>query len=196
MYYLNARYYTPDDSRFITKDTYRGELDQPDTQNLYMYCYGNPINNIDISGHTYKNIKTKTIKTKSYYKSDYAIFPIKESGKIQLYTDGGVFSDKVKIVIKNLNVKVLGNASKIRSLSLFVIVNYNKQIRLRNVTDISVYKLLTKYSGPKTKFANTTITSKTIYDKYSWRPHMYNIEFGIKIIDKHGHNANVAVFYH
>lgn len=196
LYYLNARYYTPDDSRFITKDTYRGELDQPDTQNLYMYCYGNPINNIDISGHTYKNIKTKTIKTKSYYKSDYAIFPIKESGKIQLYTDGGVFSDKVKIVIKNLNVKVLGNASKIRSLSLFVIVNYNKQIRLRNVTDISVYKLLTKYSGPKTKFANTTITSKTIYDKYSWRPHMYNIEFGIKIIDKHGHNANVAVFYH
>ncbi|MGI6501485.1 MAG: DNRLRE domain-containing protein [Anaerostipes sp.] len=52
-YYLNARYYNPEDGRFLTEDTYRGESNQPDTQNLYAYCAGNPVNYVDPSGHKY-----------------------------------------------------------------------------------------------------------------------------------------------
>ena len=51
LYYLNARYYNPEDGRFVTENTYRGETNEPDTQNLYVYCADNPVNYVDPSGH-------------------------------------------------------------------------------------------------------------------------------------------------
>ena len=51
LYYYNARYYEPENARFITQDTYRGEATQPDTLHLYAYCANNPINYVDPSGH-------------------------------------------------------------------------------------------------------------------------------------------------
>ena len=53
LYYLNARYYDPENGRFLTEDTYRGELKEPDTLHLYVYCKNNPINYVDPSGHAY-----------------------------------------------------------------------------------------------------------------------------------------------
>ena len=35
----------------MTEDTYRGETNEPDTQNLYVYCADNPVNYVDPSGH-------------------------------------------------------------------------------------------------------------------------------------------------
>ena len=51
LYYLNARYYNPEDGRFLTEDTYRGETNEPDTWHLYAYCANNPVNYTDPSGH-------------------------------------------------------------------------------------------------------------------------------------------------
>ncbi|MGL4484238.1 MAG: RHS repeat-associated core domain-containing protein, partial [Anaerovoracaceae bacterium] len=51
LYYLNARYYNPEDGRFITQDSYRGTNENVDTWNLYAYCANNPVNYIDPSGH-------------------------------------------------------------------------------------------------------------------------------------------------
>ena len=51
LYYLNARYYNPDDGVFFSQDTYRGEDTEPATWNLYGYCAGNPIKYVDPSGH-------------------------------------------------------------------------------------------------------------------------------------------------
>ena len=56
LYYLNARYYNPEDGRFLSEDTYRGETNEPDTQHLYAYCSNNPINYVDPSGHKKKLI--------------------------------------------------------------------------------------------------------------------------------------------
>ena len=53
LYYLNARYYDPENGRFLTEDTYRGEVNDPDTLHLYAYCKNNPINYVDPSGHKY-----------------------------------------------------------------------------------------------------------------------------------------------
>jgi len=52
LYYLNARYYNPEDARFITQDTYRGEVNNPSSLHLYAYCANDPINYIDPSGHS------------------------------------------------------------------------------------------------------------------------------------------------
>mgnify|MGYP003029214393 CR=1 FL=1 len=51
LYYLNARYYDPEDGRFMTEDSYRGEIMNPETGHLYVYCANNPVNYVDPSGH-------------------------------------------------------------------------------------------------------------------------------------------------
>ena len=55
LYYLNARYYDPEDGRFMTEDSYRGEIMNPETGHLYVYCANNPVNYVDPSGHLFGN---------------------------------------------------------------------------------------------------------------------------------------------
>ena len=58
LYYLNSRYYDPNDGRFITQDTYRGDEKNPNTLHLYLYCNNNPINYTDKSGNSMTGILT------------------------------------------------------------------------------------------------------------------------------------------
>ena len=52
LYYMNARYYDASTGRFITMDSYVGNLAEPWPWHLYAYCEGDPVNKIDPSGHT------------------------------------------------------------------------------------------------------------------------------------------------
>jgi len=49
--YLRARYYSPEMMRFIQQDTVFGEIENPLSLNLYIYCYDNPIKFTDPTGH-------------------------------------------------------------------------------------------------------------------------------------------------
>ncbi|MEO3943964.1 RHS repeat-associated core domain-containing protein [Gorillibacterium sp. CAU 1737] len=51
LYYLRARYYNPYIGRFITKDSYWGEDNNPLSLNLYTYSHNDPIRFIDPTGH-------------------------------------------------------------------------------------------------------------------------------------------------
>lgn len=51
LYYLRARYYDPVIARFITKDSYEGDISNPLSINNYTYCHNNPIIYIDPTGH-------------------------------------------------------------------------------------------------------------------------------------------------
>lgn len=51
LYYLSARYYDPEDGRFLSRDSYRGNATNSMTWHLYAYCANNPINYEDPSGH-------------------------------------------------------------------------------------------------------------------------------------------------
>lgn len=62
LYYLNARYYDPKIARFITEDSYRGEINDPLTLNLYTYCANNPIRYYDPSGHAFTEWDNKNVK--------------------------------------------------------------------------------------------------------------------------------------
>ena len=55
LYYLNAQYYNPEDGRFMTENSYRGEIMNPETGHLYVYCANNPVNYVDPSGHLFGN---------------------------------------------------------------------------------------------------------------------------------------------
>ena len=49
--YLRARYYQPAKGRFLTRDTYTGEEDEPESLHLYAYCGNDGVNQVDPSGH-------------------------------------------------------------------------------------------------------------------------------------------------
>ena len=51
--YLRARYYAPTHGRFLTRDPWGGDLEQPITLHPYHYVGQNPINHIDPSGLLY-----------------------------------------------------------------------------------------------------------------------------------------------
>jgi RHS repeat-associated protein len=54
--YLRARHYSVSMGRFLSRDTWSGDANQPMSYNLWLYVYANPINNIDPSGlHTAKD---------------------------------------------------------------------------------------------------------------------------------------------
>lgn len=49
--YANARYYMPQVGRFISEDSYKGNIADPGSLNRYVYCNSNPLVYIDPSGH-------------------------------------------------------------------------------------------------------------------------------------------------
>lgn len=50
LYYYGARYYNPFSGRFLTKDTARRDLANPQSLNLYVYCLNNPLRWVDPAG--------------------------------------------------------------------------------------------------------------------------------------------------
>lgn len=51
LYYLRARYYDPKIGRFISKDSYEGDITNPLSLNLYTYVENNPVKYFDPTGH-------------------------------------------------------------------------------------------------------------------------------------------------
>ena len=50
-YYLRARYYSPQDGRFISRDSAPGQTSDPLTLQSYVYANDDPVNGYDPSGH-------------------------------------------------------------------------------------------------------------------------------------------------
>jgi len=72
-YYLRARYYDPAIGRFISEDTYEGEVTNPLSLNLYTYVQNNPLLYIDPTGHkvwlihgTFSDSSTWTLDIRTY----------------------------------------------------------------------------------------------------------------------------------
>jgi RHS repeat-associated protein len=55
---MNARLYDPTVGRFMTEDTYPGELNQTQSLNRYSYVMNNPVNNWDPTGHVTESMSS------------------------------------------------------------------------------------------------------------------------------------------
>ena len=109
LYYLNTRYYSPEDGVFLSQDTYRGEENDAASWNLYGYCEGDPINYTDPTGMWGEKIHKKLTKA-AYHEASKSLkkkkerkrlgkvglkrlqqnctFPDKQRGKNPRYKDG------------------------------------------------------------------------------------------------------------
>ncbi|MBB3909368.1 RHS repeat-associated core domain-containing protein [Anoxybacteroides rupiense] len=54
LYYLQARYYDPETARFLSRDPDPGDLDNPLSQNAYIYTENNPVMYTDPNGYSNK----------------------------------------------------------------------------------------------------------------------------------------------
>jgi RHS repeat-associated protein len=70
LYYLNARYYDAKIARFLTVDTYRGQVNDPLSLNLYTYCVNNPIQYYDPTGHIVTKWDKKNLSKENQKKID------------------------------------------------------------------------------------------------------------------------------
>jgi RHS repeat-associated protein len=52
LYYAKARYFDPQLGRFLTQDSYLGEIDDPPSLHRYFYANANPLRYVDPTGHT------------------------------------------------------------------------------------------------------------------------------------------------
>ncbi|PKM82769.1 MAG: hypothetical protein CVU89_04515 [Firmicutes bacterium HGW-Firmicutes-14] len=59
--YLRARYYEPETGRFLSRDSYEGNLQNPLSRHLYAYVGNNPVNYVDPTGNTRLFINDKEI---------------------------------------------------------------------------------------------------------------------------------------
>jgi RHS repeat-associated protein len=50
-YYLRARYFNPKHGRFVSSDTWAGNIFDPTTLHKYLYAHADPVNRVDPSGH-------------------------------------------------------------------------------------------------------------------------------------------------
>jgi RHS repeat-associated protein len=66
MVYLRARYYSPNMGRFITRDNWTGNYQQPMSYNGWLYGYGNPINYTDLSGERPSECRNGKLDSKMY----------------------------------------------------------------------------------------------------------------------------------
>ena len=101
LYYYNARFYDPEIGRFIREDSYDGELDNPQSQNIYIYVMNNPLKYVDPTGNYAEDSEEN--------KNDFDIFKIFDAIKniTDILINGGIsFVEEEKVVLKKNNLAI------------------------------------------------------------------------------------------
>ena len=165
--YLRARYYEPSVGRFITRDTYTGESDEPLSLHLYTYCENDGVNMVDPSGHWGRKDGKYVHQeiTKDAYEN------VKQSIKLQiLHTDyekileGSIVPDYYKKKTIYLKDTICG--IPLRYDNMFHGKNAKK---LKKLKKIGVKKLSKQYlSGNKYIFLGCILHSIQDYFAHSY----------------------------
>lgn len=104
--YYNARYYDPEIGRFTQEDTHAGSLENPLTQNLYIYALDNPLKFIDPTGHDVVDNNSDWTPIDSWegmYSDDYQ--QIYRNGKGQILVSQKAYTDTREIIMNSYFTK-------------------------------------------------------------------------------------------
>jgi RHS repeat-associated protein len=63
LHYLEGRHYDPETARFVSRDPYPGDIDNPITQNGYTYANNNPVMMVDPTGNIAQAIVMRVART-------------------------------------------------------------------------------------------------------------------------------------
>ncbi|MFC3798112.1 RHS repeat domain-containing protein [Cohnella sp. GCM10012308] len=139
LYYLRARFYDPSMGRFITKDTYEGQIDNPLSLNLYTYVGNNPLTHVDPSGNDAIVINAPT-SAAGYGHTSALVQNSKGEWAYYYYGDKAVVmipitDPKVLINLKNLNdwlngLDKDGNFSPIYEHSVYIEGDFNESYEI------------------------------------------------------------------
>ena len=153
LYYLNARYYDPEDGRFMTEDSYRGEIMKPETGHLYVYCANNPVNYVDPSGHWMETVldiaslgysAAEFVKTPSWSNFGYLLWDI--GATVIPFAPGSYVRRGGKIILK-----VANKASDFRKgkkcLTIGKYKSLAKSIKNRKKQGIEIHHIIEKRFG-------------------------------------------------
>ena len=89
--YLRARYYNPADARFISRDTWAGDVNSPLSLNRWGYVEGNPVNLVDPSGNIAEGIEAKKADIiRDKLKLNYGVEIRKDWGYVLYYAPRSV----------------------------------------------------------------------------------------------------------
>ena len=152
LYYLNARYYNPEDGRFVIEDTYRGETNEPETQNLYVYCADNPVNYVDPSGHKRINTRRWEMIDATYWYDTKNARCYGRRGEVHYAKSGYNKSlKKYKSLIRKENKKALFAQKMFGQTALYTIADYGIGKFLGLIAKKKVSKIIPKYILDKIK---------------------------------------------
>ena len=94
LYYLRARYYSPELARFLSRDTFEETLSDPLSQNTYLYARGNPVLYVDPSGHFFCGLASGMI---SMMATTITSFNMVTAGSANLYVPVAISAYHVRI---------------------------------------------------------------------------------------------------
>ncbi len=86
--YLRARYYKQDTSRFISEDTYRGEVGRGQSHNTYIYVENDGVNNVDRSGERPEQPSDAVLNRGP----GYIVYSDGQGGYVRKVTDQALYS--------------------------------------------------------------------------------------------------------
>ncbi|WP_430885852.1 S8 family serine peptidase [Fusibacter sp. JL216-2] len=176
MYYLNARMYDAKYARFLQEDTYRGQLSDPLSLNLYTYTSNNPIKYYDPSGHNQQmkqkndnsrhseQVKMKTDNGEKYVEKDEVVKKV-ESVINKLHESGGTLQVLgSEDILNDANKKNLSSLESLSDLDALetaeeVLQGTYQGLEFDTLT-ITVDDIKYKYDATKNEFSEVILTGE------------------------------------
>jgi RHS repeat-associated protein len=149
LHYAKARYYDPTVGRFISEDSYRGDINDPVSLNLYTYVNNNPINLFDPTGYHARGGVLSYNQDKRFEDVKELQKKLTDLGYMDevLDKEKGYFGPKTVIAVNKFKDKYLPsgnmgkNRGKVGDLTwAYIDREYNKKIIIDNQYIPSDYK--------------------------------------------------------